>query len=171
MRFARFLGDRWLVNDYRWRPEGLLLRQRFFMPMRINKAGLIPFLFHGNSSNILLAWNGEVTAQHLEKNGQIRTRPRLNGSPNRKPKWPRRSFAWRAFRDGNLQAAERAIGEKPESEIFVVPARPRRRDPMATSVAGLGDTYLVVGDRAGAAPCRGGGDQDSIPDNGALMDL
>jgi RNA polymerase sigma factor (sigma-70 family) len=43
MRFARFLGDRWLVNDYRWRPEGLLLRQKFLNPLRANKACWLSF--------------------------------------------------------------------------------------------------------------------------------
>jgi hypothetical protein len=30
-------------------------------------------------------------------------------------------YAWRQFRNGNIPAAEKALGEKPEKEIFVVP--------------------------------------------------
>jgi RNA polymerase sigma factor (sigma-70 family) len=121
-RFARFLGDRWLVNDCRWLPAGLLLRQKFFKPMNINKAGFNPFLVRRESSNILLAWNGEVTAQQLEKN-----------DPNRNADATARQaqlesevatavkFAWKEFRNGNLPAVEKALGEKPEADIFVVP--------------------------------------------------
>ena len=121
MRFARFLGDRWLVNDFRWRPEGLLLRQKFVNPLRINKASGFPF-FHRNSSNVLLAWNGEVTAQQSEMN-----RSELNASlAARQAQLETQvatavKFAWREFRNGHIPAAEKALGEKPDKEIFVVP--------------------------------------------------
>jgi RNA polymerase sigma factor (sigma-70 family) len=122
MHFARFLGDRWLVNDYRWLPEGLLLRQRFVRPMNINKAGLVPFLVHRDSSNLLLAWNGDVTAQQLEKNDP---RPNADAAARQVQLESQVAtavkFAWQSFRAGNISAAEKAIGEKPESDIFLVP--------------------------------------------------
>jgi len=122
MRFARFLGDRWLVNDYCWQPEGLLLRQKFVRPMKINKAGILPFLVRRDSSNILLKWDGEITAQQLEKsehtpNADAATRQaHLESQVATAVK-----SAWQVFRAGNISAAETAIGEKPEGEIFVVP--------------------------------------------------
>ena len=122
MRFARFLGDRWLVNDYRWLPEGLLLRQKFIRPMNINKAGVIPFLVQRDGSYILLAWNGEVTAQQLEKidpnrNADVTARQAQVESQVAAAV----KFAWKEFRDGDLPAVEKALGEKPEADIFVVP--------------------------------------------------
>ena len=122
MRFARFLGDRWLVNDYGWLPEGLLLSQRFVRPMKINKAGLFPFLVHRDCSKLFLAWNGDVTAQQLEKNDPkpnadaVARQVQLESQVATAVK-----FAWQAFRAGNISTAEKAIGEKPESDIFVVP--------------------------------------------------
>ena len=125
MRFARFLGDRWLVNDFRWQPEGLLLRQKFLKPWQANKAGLIPFLFHRDSSNFLLAWNGEVTAQISE--ADARTGRVLNvGEAALRTQWETQvtaavKYAWREFRNGNTAATDRALGQKPDAEIFVVP--------------------------------------------------
>jgi RNA polymerase sigma factor (sigma-70 family) len=150
MRFARFLGDRWLVNDYRWLPEGLLLRQKFIKPMNINKAGVIPFLVRRESSNILLAWNGEVTAQQLEIN-----------DPNRNADATARQaqlesqvatavkFAWKEFRNGNFLAVEKALGEKPETDIFVVPparaASTRWQQASLALVVILFSTMFVMG--------------------------
>jgi RNA polymerase sigma-70 factor (ECF subfamily) len=125
MRFARFLGDRWLVNDFRWRPEGLLLRQKFLKPGRANKAGLIPLLFRRDSSNFLLAWNGEVTAQISEADART---PRVLNAGEAMLRTQRETqvaaamkYAWREFRSGNTAATERALGQTPDTEIFVVP--------------------------------------------------
>lgn len=121
MRFARFLGDRWLVNDYRWRPEGLLLRQKFVNPLCANKAGRFYF-FRRDSSDFLLAWNGEVTARASEINEPAPN----NDVATRKARMESQvatavRFAWQEFRSGNVPAADKALGEKPEKEIFVVP--------------------------------------------------
>jgi RNA polymerase sigma-70 factor (ECF subfamily) len=150
MRFARFLGDRWLVNDYRWLPEGLLLRQKFIKPMNINKTGVIPFLVHRDSSNILLAWNGEVTALQREKNehepiGEVAVRQaQLESQVATAVK-----FAWKEFRNGNLPAVEKALGEKPEGEIFVVPpvrsASTRWQQASLALVVVLFSTMFVLG--------------------------
>lgn len=122
MRFARFLGDCWLVNDYRWLPEGLLLRQKFIKPMNINKAGFNPFPVRRESSNIQLAWNGEVTAQQLEKNDPNRNADATAGQAQLESQVVTAvKFAWNEFRKGNLPAVEKALGEKPEADIFVVP--------------------------------------------------
>ena len=125
MRFARFLGDRWLVNDFRWRPEGLLLRQKFMKPWQANKAGRFPFLFHRDSSNILLAWNGEVTANISEADEHRQRVPNAGEAELRAQRETQVrtavKYAWREFRDGDIPAAEKALGEKPEGEIFVVP--------------------------------------------------
>ncbi len=149
MRFARFLGDRWLVNDFRWLPEGLLLRQKFLNPLRGKQAGGFSF-FHRDSSNILLAWNGEVTARGSEMN---------NLAPNASTAaWRARletqvaaavRFAWREFRNGNIPAAEKALGEKPDREIFVVPparaASTRWRQAQLALVVVLFAAMIVLG--------------------------
>ena len=149
MRFARFLGDRWLVNDFRWRPEGLLLRQIFLKPWRANKAGLFPFLFHRDSSNLLLTWKGEVTA-HISE-ADARTRRVLSAS-----KAVLRTqleiqvaaavkYAWREFRNSNISAAEKALGEKPDAEIFFVPpARAASTRWMQKSLALVVIMYAVM---------------------------
>lgn len=156
MRFARFLGDRWLVNDYRWQSDGLLLRQKFFNPININKSVVMPFMGHLNSSNILLAWNGDVTAQQLEKNN---LQPIANAEVQRAQLNQRAQLetqvatavksAWQAFRAGNILAAEKAIGEKPEGEIFVVPpdraASTRWQQASLALVVVLFSTMFVLG--------------------------
>jgi RNA polymerase sigma factor (sigma-70 family) len=141
-RFGRFLGDRWLVNDYRWRPDGLLLRQRFVNPFQPNKPSWLR-IFRRESSNILLAWNGEVTAQISEADTRA---GRVLHPAEATLRAQQESLvatavkcAWREFRNGNTAAAERALGEKSDAEIFVVP--PARAASMRWRQVSLG---LVV---------------------------
>ena len=150
MRFARFLGNRWLVNDYRWLPEGLLLRQKFIKPMNINKAGVIPFLVHRDSSNFLLAWNGEVTAQQLEKDDPNRNADATARQAQSESQVATAvKFAWKEFRNGNFPAVEKALGEKPEADIFVVPparaASTRWQQASLAMVVVLFSTMFVMG--------------------------
>lgn len=48
--------------------------------------------------------------------------------------------AWRQFREGNIAAADRALGKKPDSEIFLAP--PVRAAVMRWQQASLG--YAVI---------------------------
>jgi RNA polymerase sigma factor (sigma-70 family) len=124
MRFGRFLGDRWLVNDFRWCREGLLLRQTFMKwPPQKNMAARLLFPTR-DSSNILLAWNGEVTAHLSEADERVRRALEVKEAALR-TQWETQvaaavKHAWQEFRKGNTAATERALGEKPEAEIFVV---------------------------------------------------
>jgi RNA polymerase sigma factor (sigma-70 family) len=125
MRFARFLGDRWLVNDFRWRPEGLLLRKTFLKYPRPANPVVCFLCFHRDSSSFLLAWNGEVTA-HLSEADERQQRVLSAEEAALRARQEAQvaaavKFAWREFRNGNTAAADRALGEKPDAEIFVVP--------------------------------------------------
>lgn len=128
-RFGKFLADRHLINAFRWRPEGLLLRQGFTkLPWPANKAAqfkaALPFSAR-DSSNVLLHWDGEVTAQISEvdertqrvlKPEEAALRCKIEAQVAAAVKQ-----AWQEYRSGNTGAAERALGEKSDSEIFVVP--------------------------------------------------
>lgn len=143
MRFARFLGDRWLVNDYRWLPAGLLLRQKSVNFLRLIKK--TPS-FHWASSDLLLAWNGEVTAQQLISNppgadAQAAAKLAAQRAEQEAKVAAAVKHAWQQFRNGNLPAAEKAIGETPESEIFIVP--PARADSTRWQQASLALVVLL----------------------------
>jgi hypothetical protein len=146
-RFGKFLADRNLVNGFRWRPEGLLLRQGFVKPSwPMNDAAVLKAalpLATRDSSNVLLHWTGQVSAQMSERDD--RTQRVL--APQEAAQRARiqtqvaaaATQAWQAFRHGDIAAAERALAEKPDSEIFHVP--PARSAAMRWRQASLG---LVV---------------------------
>jgi RNA polymerase sigma-70 factor (ECF subfamily) len=129
LAFARFLGSRFLVNNFHWETNGLVLRlpavgNRFLT----NMASLFMPPISQNCSHISLGWDGTVSA-HC---GKTDSRD-LSALKTGRMADPRElecvvaevvGHAWREFRDGKLTAAERALGELPESDIFVVsPAR------------------------------------------------
>ncbi len=127
--FGKFVADRHLINAVRWCPEGLLLRQTFAkLPWPADKAAQfksgLPFAAR-DSSNVLLHWNGEVTAQisEVDKRTQRVLKPeeaalrcKIEAQVAAAVK-----VAWQEYRSGNTVAAESALGEKADSEIFVVP--------------------------------------------------
>ncbi len=124
-RFGKFLTDRHLFNDFRWCPEGLLLRQTFFKPtLPASKAVLLLFSSR-DSSNVLLRWNGDVTATFSEADERAQITRKAEEAALRERLETQVAAAvtqaWREFRNGIIPAAERAVGEKPDAEIFVVP--------------------------------------------------
>ncbi len=156
-RFGKFLADRHLINALRWRPEGLLLRQGFTkLPWPADKAAqfkaALPFSPR-DSSNVLLQWNGEVTAYFSEaderKQRMLKPEEAALRSKVESQVAAAVTQAWQEFRSGDTSAAEKALGEKAESEIFHVPparaASTRWLQVTAALPAVLFATMLLVG--------------------------
>ncbi len=126
LAFARFLGSRFLVCNFRWGKNGLVLRlppvrNRFLTTMA---SGFMPPISQ-KCSQILLGWNGTVIALCGKSDLLDLSALKTTGMTD-----PRElesfvaeivSQAWQQFRNGNLSAAEFTLGEAPDSEVFVVP--------------------------------------------------
>jgi hypothetical protein len=135
--FARFLGTRWLVTDYRWGNPGLILR---LSGTKQNNFMIVPFFWRG-CSYITLGKDGKVSAHLGDKDEQA-----LRSLPGRAISSPAEleaevaaavKQAWRCFREGDLPSAERALGQIPDSEVFLVPTE--------RSKATRGWTWLTIG--------------------------
>ena len=147
-RFADFLADRQLINGSHWCPEGLQLRQTFpKLSWPINRTAqfkaALPFS-RRDSSNVLLRWDGEVKAQISEADSRAQ-RVLKPGEAEMRSKVEAQvaaavTQAWQQFRAGNLAAADRALGEKLDSEIFHAP--PTRAASIRWRQASLG--FVVV---------------------------
>jgi RNA polymerase sigma-70 factor (ECF subfamily) len=125
LRFARFLGARYLVINF-WREErGLRLllppvKSRFLVNMtRV----LMPFSKTGSS--IWIGTDGTVLAHCTESD-----RAGLAAADAGREVEPKEleltvaaavNAAWRNFRSSDLAAAERVLGQVAENEVFVVP--------------------------------------------------
>jgi hypothetical protein len=124
--FARFLSAHFLAGDFRWEANGLMLRlppvtSRFLTGMA---SAFMPAISR-NCSHILLRWDGTVVADCGKTDWK-----NLSALKTAAPGNPRElesvvaevvRQAWREFCDGNLPAAERTLGNSPESDVFVVP--------------------------------------------------
>jgi RNA polymerase sigma-70 factor, ECF subfamily len=125
LAFGRFLNDRHLVNDHRWNPEGLLLRQAFRLPAGLGGQPALFPRFSRDSSNILLHWTGEVSAYFSEADQRSgRTLKPEEATIRRQAEGQVAlavAHAWQEYRGGNIAAADSALGEKSDSEIFLVP--------------------------------------------------
>jgi RNA polymerase sigma-70 factor (ECF subfamily) len=156
-RFGKFVADLHLFNAIHWYPDGLLLRQTFTkLPWPADKAAqfkaALPFSAR-DSSNVLLHWDGDVTAylseadqrtQRVLKTEEAALRSKVEAQVAAAVKQ-----AWQEFRGGDTVAAERALGEKADSEIFVVPparaASTRWLQVLAALPAVLFTAMLLVG--------------------------
>jgi RNA polymerase sigma-70 factor (ECF subfamily) len=121
LEFSRFLGSRWLVNDYRWIPDGLALR---LTPVNFSHWGL--FLGFGrwdNGSKLLLHFNGTVSATLHDNDSRAMERLQSNliSSVIESEQCVAVSVkaAWENFRQGQFSAAERLLGERAIKEVFV----------------------------------------------------
>ena len=123
LAFARFLGERWLVVNYRWIEEGLRLR--------LPKVGQILgtadrlALSWERCSWVQLGWDGTVQAQCGVRDEKVLTKLRAGATDGL---WEGEmqvtaavEWAWRAFRAGEVAKAERMVGQLTEAEVFVVP--------------------------------------------------
>ena len=127
LAFARFLGNRLLVVDYLWREQGLILR---LSPLKTSFGDVLGSLgFYSISgrrfSFLLLEWNGTVSAQLGIKDEEalVASEGRsLPGSEDLENQVAAAvESAWRHFRNGEPALAERAVGQVPETDIFIVP--------------------------------------------------
>jgi RNA polymerase sigma-70 factor (ECF subfamily) len=122
--FARFLGERQLVNNFHWEADGLVLRLPAVKSSFVRTwAGI----FHSArcNSHIALGWDGSV-AVHCEKNDAAGLATMQNNVTTDLMSLENQvtavvAQAWRNFREGNTVLAERAIGQIPDTEIFVMP--------------------------------------------------
>jgi RNA polymerase sigma factor (sigma-70 family) len=126
LAFARFLGARWLVVNFRWETSGLVLRLspvggRFLT----NMAMLFLPPISQNCSHILLGWDGTIRAHCGKADAQNLAALKTSGltNPQELESLVEENVlqSWREFRSGNFPAAERALGDSAESEVFVVP--------------------------------------------------
>jgi RNA polymerase sigma-70 factor (ECF subfamily) len=123
--FGQFLGSRWLAVNFRWETQGLALRlppvkTRFLA----NTVGAFLPMSRG-CSRLLLRDNGTVVA-HLGATdaADLKAANSAKSAPLDELELQvaiAAEHAWHEFRAGNSVATERALGELPESEIFVVP--------------------------------------------------
>jgi RNA polymerase sigma factor (sigma-70 family) len=125
LRFARFLGERWLVTDYRWTKVGLRLRVTHPTGLRW---GLFEFFRREReASYIILSLTGTVSATLPERDRLALERQRGSSIPNVAGLEHQVSTAltraWRAFDHGETGAAEAALGEASESQVFKVSPR------------------------------------------------
>lgn len=126
LSFARFLGSRFLVSNFRWESIGLTLRlppvgNRFltnigavFMPPISQNCSHISL----GSDGMVSARCGKADAKDLSamNTGKIGDQTELECVVAKSV-----SQAWQEFCRGGLSAAERMLGDSPESEVFVMP--------------------------------------------------
>jgi RNA polymerase sigma-70 factor (ECF subfamily) len=126
LAFARFLGSRFLVINFRWETNGLALRlpplgSRFLAGM----AAIFMPPISRNCSHILLGWDGKVSAHCGETDSQtlsaLKTARMIDAKELEGIVAEIVGLAWREFRHGNPVAVEAALGDSPEANIFVVP--------------------------------------------------
>jgi RNA polymerase sigma-70 factor, ECF subfamily len=126
LAFARFLGSRWLVNNFRWDAEGLWLRlPQVKNSFLVNMSSLFMPPVTRSFSRVLLRPEGTVHAHCSSRDERALVwlgacqggRTQELGTVVEATV----GSAWREFRTGNLDLAERMLGELPESEVFLVP--------------------------------------------------
>jgi RNA polymerase sigma factor (sigma-70 family) len=121
--FARFLGTRWLASNHRLTEAGLELR---LTPANATVWGMLRNLpSWSQDSRLLLQPDGRVTAQLGQRDRKILQRLRGENLPSdiELENVVARAIesAWGKFRTGDLAAAERAIGQMSEAEVFIKP--------------------------------------------------
>jgi RNA polymerase sigma factor (sigma-70 family) len=127
-RFARFLGKSWLVSDFRQTKESLVLQltpvRSTFQSLTWNVAHLF---FPRNSSNLALRRDGTaratLDAADLKILGRVCPERPLDLQRLESTVTATVSLAWQQFRAGDFAAAERSLGQVPDSEIFIRPVK------------------------------------------------
>ncbi len=128
LAFARFLGSRWLVSHHRWVGEGLQLR----LPMTGSSPwwNWTDWMFNWSwkhRSHIQLAPDGKASAHLCEADQKALSRlhrAALSNAELEKQVADALAVAWRTYRQSNLHAAELALGQQSDLEVFhVAPAK------------------------------------------------
>jgi RNA polymerase sigma-70 factor, ECF subfamily len=126
LRFARFLGTRYLAVNFRWDRDGLILRLQPVAPRLLTNLAFV-FLppIRPNDSFISLGWDGTVIAHCGPADAgalsSLATAQFIHARELEEEVADVIDQAWREFREGNLFAAERTLGQVADSEVFVVP--------------------------------------------------
>jgi hypothetical protein len=123
LAFARFLGTRWLAINHRWTEVGLELK---LTPANASLWGMVRNLpSWSKNSRLLLQTDGKVTAQLGQRDRKILQRLQGEKLPSNMEleNVVSRAIesAWGRFRTGHLAAAERAIGQVREADVFIKP--------------------------------------------------
>ena len=147
LAFARFLGSRWLVNNFRWEAQGMALR---LPPVKtsflVNMASVFVLPVTPGFSRLLLKRDGTVAVRcgrldektlAVMSGGQQALAQELGSMIEAAA-----GSAWHEFRAGNISLAERILGEVPESDIFLVP--PARARSMRWWRVMLGACVLLM---------------------------
>jgi len=151
--FARFLGERYLVDDFRWRRRGEELMLKTTGPVKsslwlalVNV--FLPKFRWPHWSWICLKTDGTVSAHCSEYGAQkVREEP---GQENYDIGTMERrvasavAAAWGSFRAGNRVEAERAIGQVPEAEIFIALPAPALTKEGALKAVVVGIVIFIV---------------------------
>ena len=125
LTFARFLGSRWLVNHFGWTADGLRLRlpSPDFALWTCWTDLMINFSWR-RRSQICLRRDGSVFAQLGDKDlralGKIPSGDSISKAELEEVVAASAAESWKQFRAGNIPAAERALGQEADSEVFVV---------------------------------------------------
>jgi RNA polymerase sigma-70 factor (ECF subfamily) len=122
--FARFLGERQLVTNFRWGTSGLTLYVPGVKSPSMTTWNRI-FSSVRNQSNFTLGWDGLVIAQcrkmdlaglEVLRSHSTADLPRLENQVALAV-----AQSWQNFRAGKIADAERAIGQVSDTDIFIVP--------------------------------------------------
>jgi RNA polymerase sigma-70 factor, ECF subfamily len=120
--FARFLGERRLAGKFRWGTDGLML---YLPAVKSPTTWAAIFPSARNTSNITLGWDGSVAVCCGKKDTAdleaLRSNSVSDPAALQKQVALAVSQAWRNFHEEKTALAERAIGQIPDTEIFVVP--------------------------------------------------
>jgi hypothetical protein len=127
-RFARFLGKRWLVNDFRRTDDSLTLQltpvKATFQALTWNLAYLF---FRRKSSSLVLRPDGTTQATldpaDLKVLNRLCAAKKLGQTDLEMSVAAAATLAWQQFRADDLAAAERTLGQVPDSEVFVRPVK------------------------------------------------
>ena len=149
--FARFLGSRWLVNNFRRQPDGLVLRLTSAKSSPWELARSFLFGHWSAGSSLTLGPDGSVRA-------------RLHGIDRQTLNWlyggtlpsdaeledrvgAVAESAWAHFRAGQIEQAERAVGQTPDADVFIKPlGRTRyRRASEILVLAAAGVVFSLMG--------------------------
>ncbi len=144
--FARFMGEQWLVCDFRWESQGLVL---YLPPVSSSFLKNIRHSFlplHRNGSSLCLHWDGSVNARCGEKDfitlhsmevGQCCSIADLEEQVGIAVEQ-----AWREYRQGHAAASQRLLGEVSDDSVFLVP--PARSKAVRWQRFALGLTLIPL---------------------------
>ena len=137
--FARFLGERQMANNFHWGGDGLtLFLPAVKSPLTTTWNRIFPTV--KNNSSLTLGWDGAVVARCGIKDAAGWEALRNNFTSDliqlENQVALAVALAWQNFREKKIAAAERAIGQIPDAEIFVVPPGRTRANRWQRIVAG-----------------------------------